>query len=172
MSYETIQAVPKVTVILNGTEDWTNWYRSIKETAKQHDLWDYLNPDSTNRRPYKTEPQYPEVSAFFHKDCDPDEATKAGTTPDKPRKDGKVRFSTKASTLADLSIADEKAYNEMLNHFKYNSLRYEQWRTSITTLNQRIMNTTDHTLLWSICGEDDNRPTGLQHLKKRFAPQD
>jgi hypothetical protein len=57
MSDPTTPSTVKVAVILNGPGDWRLWFAVVRTAAKEHDIWEYIDPEVEETE--ITEPSYP-----------------------------------------------------------------------------------------------------------------
>jgi hypothetical protein len=57
---ESAASITRVSVILNGPSDWRLWIATIRTTAKEHDIWQYIDPEQEETDTL-AEPQYPSI---------------------------------------------------------------------------------------------------------------
>ena len=57
MSDSTTPVAGKVTVILNGPGDWRLWFAVVRTAAKEHDIWEHIDPEVEETE--LTESSYP-----------------------------------------------------------------------------------------------------------------
>ena len=67
MATESDPAVTRVTIILDTPNDWPSWLFIRKDSCRRHELWQYVDPDtSKDQLPKLTallEPQYKDYNA-------------------------------------------------------------------------------------------------------------
>ena len=65
MSIDNDPAVTRVTLVLNKPVDWHSWLFIRKDTCLQHNLWEFVNPDTPDaERPTFSPPVKPKPADY------------------------------------------------------------------------------------------------------------
>jgi len=134
----------RVTIILNGPNDWSEWIEIVKTKAKAGEIWEFVDPSTVKTAlPAFNEPTLPRP---------------ANVNPAK-------------TTISNLD-ADEKEELQVLRQdYKQKSRRYEQQRAALGNLRIHIQETISRTYL-PYTFNCETPHDMLTALKQRAAPTD
>ncbi|EDU44960.1 hypothetical protein PtrM4_059550 [Pyrenophora tritici-repentis] len=139
----TGSAVTRVTVILNTPDDWFNWIFLCRDFAKDHKIWQYVNPDTPKE-------SLPDLEA---------------ANPKPQLTDYKAR----ASKLSDLSTEDRDSYRWEVEQWRLDEITLQKQERALVQLNTEITRSIATRHLYLI----QDLPTvydRLVALKKQFCP--
>ena len=136
-------AVTRVTVILDKVDDWFNWIFLRKDFAKDHKIWQYVNPDTPKE-------SLPDLEASNPKPLLTD-------------------YKARATKLSDLSPEDRESYRWEVDQWRLDQVTIQRLEKALVDLNTEITRSIATRHLYLI----QDLPTvhdRLVALKKHFCP--
>ena len=145
----------KVTLTLEGEDNWFEWIEIIKTVAKKSDIWEYIDPDIEDSKLTKLEPPVEPKVEDVHRRVTPESVDTAQTEPQ--------------ITWKDLTTSEFQLYSFLINQYQYQEKKYTTKKTLIEDMRFQIQQSIskDHLIYTTNCPTTHDI---LVSLKRRFQP--
>lgn len=176
------------TIKLVTGDDWIPWSSALKTKALNQDLWDYLDPEKTNKpKLHLVKPTPPAITDFRKRKGAATSATTeslipsststdtiiaaAGTETDSedPRLAIGEDSALRASDVTDLTEKGLSTYNAMWANYEYRKRQYKETKKSLDVIQDWIKESISVPLYQQNCRADDSLADWVQALQTKFA---
>lgn len=170
------------TIKLATDEDWISWYKTLKTTAMNEDLWDHLDPTKTGKpEMISTAPNPPDIT-YFRKKSSASTRSTAADTPSSSTDTITARtddedptfpvgsdVALQARQVTELTEKGLRMYNAMWTNYEHLSKRHKDFQIRTKTVRNWILDTVAEPLSRTHCTAETTLPQWVQSIYDEFA---
>ncbi|KIM94232.1 hypothetical protein OIDMADRAFT_136538, partial [Oidiodendron maius Zn] len=145
----------KVTLTLEGEDNWFEWIETVKTVAKKSDIWEYIDPEVEDSKLTKLEPPVEPKLKDVYQRVTPESIETAQT---------ELQI-----TWKDLTTSEFQLYSFLTSQYQYKEKKYMAKKTLIEDMRFQIQQSIskDHLIYTTNCLTTHDI---LVSLKRRFQP--
>lgn len=166
-------------------EDWITWFKTLKTTAMNEDLWDYLDPEKKNKPELISKaPIPPDITQFKKKPAlitrsrlaeqsqvssDHTETITAVTDDEDPTLGDEDDMTLKAQDVSELPEKGLRVYNALWANYEHRNKRHKEFQTRTKNVRNWVLETLDEPLSRHHCKPETSLPEWIQSIYDEFA---
>ncbi|KAJ3454028.1 hypothetical protein MRS44_018660 [Fusarium solani] len=170
---------------LVNDDDWVTWYKTLKIKAKHQGLWEYLDPEKTNKPPMISVPPMPPditllrpsrhgVTTRAGSTTTPSSITQGtGTLGVVPSDDDSANREETDPAISleqinEMSDKSLRSYNTLWSNYGHLLKRHENFQKKVDTIQNWVMETVDDPLGRHHCSPDHDLADWIKSLYDEF----